>query len=260
MTLAALSKAVLSLAVLTATSLTFAVEYRLEAAADTTIFADTSGGTQSDGLSDGGPNLWLSATVGGQTRRALIRFDLSAIPAGSTITSVQLTLYQLRARGEHPVRVHRLLAPWGEATSNAGGSGSGVAARPGDATWSHRFFPQVPWSQRGGDFIQQASTSLTVGLVESAFTWPSTQTAVADAQSWLDQPSSNHGWILVGDDVNDGTAKRLGSREGATAALRPVLVVQATPPAANDSADTPLPLWASALLGAGLLALIRRKL
>jgi hypothetical protein len=48
---------------------------------------------------------------------------------------------------------------------------------------------------------------------------------VADAQSWLDAPSSNHGWILVGDEDGSNTSKRFVSREGADAALRPQLVV-----------------------------------
>lgn len=236
-----------------------AVEYRLAPIADTTVFGDNQGGQTFDGLSDGGPNLWLSTTQGGQTRRALLRFDLSAIPAGSQVTSVQLAMYEIRARGNHVVSVHRLLNTWGEATSDAGDSGSGVPANPGDATWSHRFYPSVPWAQRGGDLVPQASTSLFVGFSGETYTWPSTPQMVADVQGWLADSASNHGWIVIGDDVTDGSAKRMASRENGVASLRPVLVVQAEPPAPLTEGDTPLPLWASLLLGAGLLSLLRRS-
>ena len=37
---------------------------------------------------------------------------------------------------------------------------------------------------------------------------------VADAQSWLADPASNYGWVVVGNESADFTAKRFQSREG----------------------------------------------
>src|SRR5947207_2629130 len=96
-------------------------------------------------------------------RRSLIQFDIaSAIPAGSTIENVTLTLNAARSSFGGESSLHRLLSDWGEGTSNAGSSGSGAAATNGDATWLHTFFnfvtPQF-WNTPGGDFVPDASSS-----------------------------------------------------------------------------------------------------
>lgn len=55
-------------------------------------------------------------TNGGSIRRALIKFNLSSIPAGSVITNVslQLTLNKTIA-GPIPVRLHKMSADWEKA-------------------------------------------------------------------------------------------------------------------------------------------------
>lgn len=96
-------------------------------------------------LADGsGDYLGLSVTAEGLVRRLLRHFDLSTLPAGAVVRQATLSLYESRARDEQVVAVHRLLAPWGEGASNAGGAGTGAAATPGDATWTQRFHPGTP--------------------------------------------------------------------------------------------------------------------
>ena len=203
-----------------------AAAYRLTPVADTTIFGAQDGGTAYDGISDGsGPNLWTSVTAGGFTRRALLRFDLSALPADALIVSVQLQMFEVRARDEHVLGLHRVLGAWGEGGSNGGDAGAGAAAQAGDATWSHRVWPDVPWSQRGGDFMADPSATLSVGLAPATFTWGSTPQLVADVQGWLAQPASNHGWILIGNDAGLQNAKRFVSRNIAGTEGLPSLVV-----------------------------------
>jgi hypothetical protein len=51
---------------------------------------------------------------------------------------------------------------------------------------------------------------------------------VADVQSWLDEPSGNHGWCVVGDETTAPSAKRFDSREHFDPAMRPVLTVDYT--------------------------------
>ena len=59
------------------------------------------------------------------------------------------------------------------------------------------------------------------------YTWGSTAGMVADVQSWLDDPGSNFGWIILGDEGTSlPTAKRFDSRE--TAATGPFLTVDFT--------------------------------
>ncbi len=237
-----------------------ATELRIVPSADTTIFAEQGGSTTYDATSDGsGPNVWTSVLAAGVTRRALLRFDLSAVPPGSRVLSAQLQLFVVRARDEHLVSVHRVLSPWGEAGSNGGDAGVGAPAQPGDATWSHRFWPTQTWAQRGGDFVPTPSTGLQVGFGPAAYIWPSTAQTVADVQRWVDQPATNHGWILIGDDTGLQNAKRFGSRSNTAADARPMLVVSYDKAPAPQDVDIPLPGWALALLGTGLAAALLRR-
>ena len=206
------------------------VVYQLTPVADTSIFGAQGGGTEVDGISDGmGPNLWTSVTAGGITRRALLRFDLSSLPADAQIVSVQLQLFEVRARDEHVLSLHRVLGAWGEGNSNGGDAGAGAPAQAGDATWSHRVWPNVPWNQRGGDFVADPSSTLSVGLGPGTFTWGSTPQMVADVQGWLTQPASNHGWMLIGDDTGLQNAKRFVSRNSAGTQGLPTLIVSVVP-------------------------------
>jgi len=235
------------------------VQVRLEAVADTTIFGNQGGDTAFDATSDGsGPNIWTAVLASGTTRRALIRFDLSSIPAGSRVVSASLDFFVVRARDEHNTSLHRVLAAWGEGASNGGDAGVGAPAQPGDATWSHRVWPGTPWSQRGGDFVATVSAVRSVGFGPASYTFNSTPALVADVQGWLQNPASNHGWILIGDDQGNQNAKRLASRQSGNASARPTLVL-GVPPAEADNGDIPLPPWALALLAAGLAAGLARR-
>ena len=49
---------------------------------------------------------------------------------------------------------------------------------------------------------------------------------VSDVQSWLDNPATNYGWALIGDESTKTTARRFASREGVS---QPALVVDFTP-------------------------------
>ncbi|HEU5108731.1 MAG TPA: hypothetical protein VFT95_09260, partial [Micromonosporaceae bacterium] len=49
-------------------------------------------------------------------------------------------------------------------------------------------------------------------------------------QSWLDDPATNFGWMLVGDESRPQTAKRFDSREIDDPLLQPALEIVYTPP------------------------------
>jgi len=200
---------------------------------DNTIYQNSLGA-----FSNGaGPQIFAGKNAVGQIRRALIRFDVAAaVPFGSTITDVKLTLNLSQTVSfDEPVSLYRLLTDWGEGTSNAGDpGGSGALATPGDATWLHTFFDTRFWAAPGGapgtDMAILASATIAVGNPLGPYTWNSTPALLADVQSWVDAPAGNFGWIIVGDETAPGTAKRFDSRENATPGNRPNLRITYTPP------------------------------
>src|SRR5882724_10778020 len=163
----------------------------------------------------------------GELRRGALAFDIAgSVPPGSTITAVSLSMnMSMTPAGALTVELHKLLADWGEGISHAPmGEGDGAPATPNDATWRHRFFDTVFWTTQGGDFSATVSASQSVGGI-GQYTWNSAQ-MVADVQSWLDNPASNFGWLVLGDETAIATAKRFDTRESASP---PVLTIQFIP-------------------------------
>jgi spore coat protein A len=177
----------------------------------------------------------LNASGQVAVRRAVIAFDIAGnIPAGSTINSVQLNLRCTKAKLNtgFGVGLHELLSDWGEGASNTGYSqqGRGEPAATGDATWRHTFFDTQFWSTPGGNYVMTASATTSVGGT-GPYTWGSTSGMVADVQSWLDNPTQNFGWILIGDENNIESAKQFGTRENTRdgGINKPQLIVDYTP-------------------------------
>src|SRR5213596_603445 len=181
-----------------------------------------------------GNHFFTGETAVGELRRGVLAFDITGnVPAGSTITSVTLTLNMSKTPSNtaRTVELHKLLADWGEGTSQASGEeGTGAPATTNDATWRHRFFDTIFWTTQGGDFSPTVSASQLVGLV-GQYMWSSAQ-MVVDVQSWLDNPASNFGWLVLGDESTSPTAKRFDTRESASP---PVLTIDYVP------ASTPTP-------------------
>lgn len=188
---------------------------------DNTIYSES--GSVSNGA---GSNLFAGETAGGNTRRALIFFPVSAnLPSCVKVTAVTLTLHMSRTTsGAKTVTLHKVLTDWGEGTSDASAQeGAGAAATTGDATWTFTFFNTSSWAAAGGDFVGTASASQSADAV-GFYTWSGAQ-MVADVQAWADGPTTNFGWLLIGDETVSSTAKRFDSRTNATAADQPVLQI-----------------------------------
>lgn len=174
--------------------------------------------------SGAGTQLFAGNTNNGEARRALIKFDLAGIPAGSTIASAEAKIFINRSPrdGGSPAtfKLHRLEADWGTAASVASGQGGrGGPATDGDVTWTHRSRNATRWSVDGGDFVATATAETTSG------TWSSSDSLVADVQAWLDAPESNHGWIVIGVEAGDGTARRFSSSEGSSPPILTIVFV-----------------------------------
>lgn len=210
----------------------------LGASQDNTLYIDVSGAV-SNGA---GPTMFSGKTgvFGTGARRALVQFNVAGgIPAGATITAVQLRLYMSQSvTGASPIALRRVTNSWGEGISDGGPTGGqGVPAEANDATWIHRFYSGVNWANPGGDFDAASSATINVGGL-GTYTWGSTAAMVADVQSWLDAPAGNNGYLLLGNEVVDGSAKRFETRESTSANNRPQLIVTYTPPSVGVESAT----------------------
>ena len=199
----------------TAATLTMAATISIMPSKDNTLYEyDPAEGDHSNGA---GFHFFAGENGMGELRRGVLAFDIAgSVPPGSTITAVSLTMnMSMTPTGARTVELHKLLADWGEGTSHAPmGEGDGAPATPNDATWRHRFFDSVFWTTQGGDFSATVSASQSVGGI-GQYTWNSAQ-MVADVQSWLDNPASNFGWLVLGDETAIATAKRFDTRESAS--------------------------------------------
>ncbi len=208
------------------TSMILADDISLPASKDNTIFSEGD-------LSNGSGDHLFSGTNGiGNFRRALLKFDVAAsLPVGATIDSVQLSLNVSKVPDVFPQNfsLFLLTSDWGESSSNAPDEeGTGTDAATDDASWIHTFFPFKFWTTAGGDIVANASATALIGGLGSVI-WRSTDAMVADVQQWLDQPDSNFGWLLIGDETAAGTARRFDSRENPQASQTPRLQITFTP-------------------------------
>lgn len=185
-------------------------------------------------LSHGASYSFYSGRVGsdgeGTKRRGVIQFDFSAIPSGSTITSVSLQLYCSGAglTTAYPIALKRMSAAWGEGASFAFGGG-GASSEPGDATWLHRYYPGTLWTTPGGDFVSTISATRNVGPT-GWYTWVSTAQLVADVQGWVNTPASNFGWLVQGNETTLKSVKKFDAKEIPGGATSPKLTIVYTPP------------------------------
>ena len=192
----------------------------LGASKDNTIFdnvPNNSGG--------GSAGIFSGTNNSAQKRRGLISFDIvGSVPAASTITGVELSLYLANApnMNSQTLGLHRLSLDWGENTADnssplISGAGNGVAALAGDATWNETFFGSSPWPIAGGtgSFNPVASgTAVVSGPIDTQNKWLSTSAMISDVQSWLDTPDTNYGWMIVNaNESANQSAKAFYSRQ-----------------------------------------------
>jgi|AntRauTorcE11897_2_1112592.scaffolds.fasta_scaffold00580_11 hypothetical protein len=210
----------------------------LSASKNNTLYESAEGD-----LSNGkGVYIFSGTTATGDIRRTLLQFDLSEIPQGAKIESVELLLEMNKTiSGPMSMSLHEVLTAWGEGASDAGGEeGGGGDALEGDATWTNTFFPDQNWENAGGDYISSAVSSVDVDG-SGIYTWTTTLEFTTLVQKWLDSPEENFGLILIGNESETGTAKRFSSRHNPDEEFRPVLVVEYTAEATSTDVIAELP-------------------
>ncbi len=189
---------------------------------DATIFSESG-----DVANAQGEFLFVGQNNQGNNRRALVRFDVSALPEGATVTVVTLQMEMTQSNGgEIAVAVFPVEADWseGSASGMGNGGGQGSPAQNGDVTWTRREWPGVSWAAPGGDFSSTPSAQTDVDG-PAIYTW-SSPAMVTDVRAWRGDAALNRGWILIGGESAQQTAKRFASGENANSELVPRLIVE----------------------------------
>ncbi len=179
----------------------------LPAVKDNSIFSES--GTQALGMG----HLFTGQNCQGNIRRALVEFDLSGMPNNITITDVELSLGTENSgnNSDGIIEIYSITKEWGEGTSM--GSGSGGPATASDATWTNAMFGIAFWDSPGGDFDPALLSSRFTTENFDTITFPSSANFVAQAQSWLGDPSLNHGIMIRGVEDQSCAAYRFGSKD-----------------------------------------------
>lgn len=189
----------------------------LEAVKDTSLFSET--GLGGEELSNGTGPLFAGWNESSQTRRALLAFDFSSVPASARFASAILRLNIIGSAGLvdsgfRASTLNRVLESWGEASTFS--LAGGVTAQTGDTTWRQSSFSSsnpVFWMEEGGMYAPETSASTAIRLT-GPHTWEGPQ-MVQDIHQWMNAPATNHGWLLRSDEGLVGQAKQFASRESA---------------------------------------------
>src|SRR5690349_14369786 len=124
-----------------------------------------------------------------EIRRTLLRFDLSQVPAGAVVNSATLNMTVVMVPLS-PVNstfdIRRVLQTWSE----------------GGVSWNSRSGAGTPWQVPGAtgsaDSSSTPSSFVAVGSANfTTYTFPAMSGLVADVQGWINNPSSNFGWLLI---------------------------------------------------------------
>ena len=140
--------------------------------------------------------------------RSLLRFDLSAVPAGATILSATFEMYYFytRVANTESLRLHRALRDWTET----------------GATW-RTYDGANNWTTQGGDYdpaiVASATLTATVNLWKS---WNVTSLV----QGWVGGAYPNQGMLLESQPASGNKERHFYSSDYVTnPALRPKLTI-----------------------------------
>jgi len=167
-------------------------------------FLDSSSPQASGGDS---PVLYVSGKAGG-IERAIILFDMSAVPIDTNITSATFYLYKHPfGEGTRTIGLHRVNSSWGESGVSWISTGNGS-----------------DWATAGGEFAAERSAvkDVSASSSEDWVSWNVTR----DVVNFLADPGSNNGWIVKDEDETAATgAEWAFSSKESSESERPKLVL-----------------------------------
>ena len=156
----------------------------------------------------------------GKDLSTILYWDISAIPAGSLVEGVTITL-NVSNTSNDTYQVYEMKRNWVEsqATWNVYSSGN---------NWDT---PGALGSDDRGSTVLGTFSPLNTGMCNIILN----SNGVAVVQSWLDNPASNHGFIIANDSAYDGAD--VDSSEVDTTEYRPELTILYTPGVSCNNAD-----------------------
>lgn len=185
-------------------------------------------------MAKSGPNnnagVALLIVVGGEGTinnpiRGLLRFDLSTLPSGASVSSATMTLYCASEADstDYAIAAHRGLTQWWEGDKNDAALTAGVDG----STWNLRNNNgSVPWAGgvgggSGSDYAAVATDTKTITAPSTSYDF----NVQADVQAFA-SGSTNYGWWLINTSENTvNSRKRFDSSDSLTSSQRPKLVV-----------------------------------
>ena len=160
--------------------------------------------------------------------RSLLKFDLSALPAGSAVLGAILTMtlsgYDDNDTVDMPV--HRALTQWWEGVKNtvppdAGQDGS---------TWDLRNANgAVPWAGGAGGASGLDWAAVATATTPVKYTGPFTWDVTADVRAWHDGTYPNYGWWILGNEA-PSKMKSFHSSDAGAGVEKPKLTIAYIPP------------------------------
>jgi len=177
------------------------------------------------------PAIYCGQNAAGTLYYGSLRFDISSIPAGETVTSATLDLYLTAApASDLAVELYAYTVAWGVDDTNEGPDG--LPAVAGQATYAESKdsggVGDVGWA--GANFATGADTDaaptdlFTIAALDPAGTKYS-RTLTTLVSNWHTGAKTNNGIVLVPLLPVGNMLAQLDSQESATAAERPALTV-----------------------------------
>jgi subtilisin family serine protease len=209
----------------------------IAAAADTSLLENNP-----DNNLGGAEEITAGTSAQGKKSRGLLKFDISAhIPANATITLALLKASVVNAPtnlAETTFGLYRILREWGEGTKTGS---SGQPATANEATWNHRRTSSEAWGAPGGmaatDYVAESSALTSTVAGPGGYYFNTSPGLIADVQAWVSNPSTNFGWMVIGQsEATVRTERRFGSREASNDPPR--LIVEFTLPAGANAPPT----------------------
>ncbi len=140
---------------------------------------------------------------------ALMKWDLTSIPAGKTVTNVTLT-FNITDVSSNVYELYALRRAWTETV----------------ATWN-KATSTVNWSTAGASNTTSDRETAILGTLSASATGSKTITltaaGIAKVQAWINTPSTNNGFII--EDYANSDGLDLSSSEATTITQRPIITI-----------------------------------